>query len=219
MNGWNQLDHCRRWIAARGRSQPEMDHDGRWIPSRYWSQLDMDAWLEVADRRCISGDESWEMDDNQSPFLYNDIEVMWLYTLLEIMDFDFKSWGLNGMQLCMYTMYCRRGSTEYNTEHYSEHRSEHYSEHLPEQYSKIPNYAATCPSSNAEYDPKSDPTSHSDTVDTAHLDCVWGKSPAKQWSLKRGMTVPDSQNPYCEQFQYRKCRNNAQWDSFNNREG
>jgi len=47
-------------------------------------------------------------------------------------------------------MYCRRsGSSEYDTDYYLEHYSEHYSE--------IPNHAPTYPSSNAEYNPQSDP--------------------------------------------------------------
>jgi hypothetical protein len=77
------------------------------------------------------------MTINLLPF-YEDIEVMRSYTLLEITSFDFKLRSYNRAQICRYTIYCRRyGSTEYDTEHYSE----------------MPNYAATCPSFNAEYDP------------------------------------------------------------------
>jgi len=41
MNGWNQLDHSRRWIAAREGLRPEMD-DKRWTPSGDGSRPDMD---------------------------------------------------------------------------------------------------------------------------------------------------------------------------------
>ena len=41
-------------------------------------------------KRCISGDASRGTDDNQSPFLFEDIEVMRSYTLFEITYFDFK---------------------------------------------------------------------------------------------------------------------------------
>jgi len=57
--------------------------------------------------------------------------------------FLLKLRSCNRAQICRYTMYRRYGSTEYDTEHYSE----------------IPNYAATSPSSNAEYDHESDPES------------------------------------------------------------
>jgi len=43
----------------------------------------------------------------------------------------------NRAQNCRHGMYRRDGSTEYDTEHNSE----------------MPDYAATCPSFNAEYDP------------------------------------------------------------------
>jgi len=57
MNGWSQLDHSRRWIAAgngswperdcgrrwmtrwimvRDRSRPDMDHDRIWMDNRRW---------------------------------------------------------------------------------------------------------------------------------------------------------------------------------------
>ena len=102
---------------------------------------------EVDERRWMTGDGSRETDDNQSPFLYEDIEVMRSYTLLEISYYDFKLRSYNPAQICRYTMYRRHGSTEYDTEYYSEH------------YSEIPNHAPTCPNSNAEYDPESDPES------------------------------------------------------------
>jgi len=59
-----------RWIAARDGLRPEMD-DKRWIPSgdAVWPDMDRD-WIWMDDRRWISGDGSWETDDNQSPFLY-----------------------------------------------------------------------------------------------------------------------------------------------------
>jgi len=72
-NGWNQLDHSRRWIAAGDGSQPEMDRgrrwiaarealrpemdDKRWIPSGDGSRPDMDRdliWMD--DRRWMTGD-------------------------------------------------------------------------------------------------------------------------------------------------------------------
>jgi len=80
------------------------------------------------------------MTINLLPF--DDIEVMRSYTLLEISYFDCKLRSYNRAQIFKYTMYLRHGSTEYDTEQYSEH------------YSEIPNDAATCPRSNAEYDPE-----------------------------------------------------------------
>ena len=99
------------------------------------------------------------MTINLLPF-FGDIEVMRSYTLLEITYFDFKLRSYTGTQICRHTMYRRHSSTEYDTDHYSEH------------YSEIPNYAATCPSSNAEYDPESDPESHSYNADTAHHEAL-----------------------------------------------
>jgi hypothetical protein len=46
--------------------------------------------------------------------------------------------------------------------------SEHYSEY----YFEIPNYAATCPSCTAEYDPGSDPESHSYNADTQYHEAL-----------------------------------------------
>jgi len=86
-NGWNDLDHSQkriaagdelrpemnrsqRWIAAREGLRPGMD-DKRWIPSGDGSRPDMDLdriWMD--DRRWMAGNGSREMDDNQSPFLY-----------------------------------------------------------------------------------------------------------------------------------------------------
>jgi len=83
-------------------------------------------------------DHGRRMTINLFPF-YEDIEVKRSYTILEITHFDLKLRCCNRAQRCRYTMYCRwYGSREYDTDHYSEH------------YSEIPNYAATCPSSNAE---------------------------------------------------------------------
>jgi len=55
----------------------------------------------------------------------------------------------NRARICRQTVFQRHGSTEYDAKHYSEHYSEHFSE--------IPDHAPTCLSSNAEYDPESDP--------------------------------------------------------------
>jgi len=64
----------------------------RWILSGdiLWPDMDRD-WIRMADRRWITtgyglmtGDGSQETNDNQSPFLYEDIEVMRNFTLLEI---------------------------------------------------------------------------------------------------------------------------------------
>jgi hypothetical protein len=116
---------------------------------------------EVDDRRWMTGDGPKEMDHgrrmaiNPLPF-YEDIAVMRSYTIVEITYFDFKLRSCNGAQICRHTMYRRHSSTEYDTEHYSE----------------ISNYAATCPSSNAEYNPESDPESHSYNADTAHHEAL-----------------------------------------------
>jgi hypothetical protein len=48
MNGWNQQDQGRRWIAPRERLRPEMD-DKRLTPSGDGSQHDMDrdqTWMD-----------------------------------------------------------------------------------------------------------------------------------------------------------------------------
>ena len=73
-----------RWIAAREELRPEMD-DKRWIPPGDRSRPDMDRHrIWVDDRRWTIGDGSRETDDNQSVFLYEDIEVMRSFTLHEI---------------------------------------------------------------------------------------------------------------------------------------
>jgi len=55
----------------------------------------------------------------------------------------------NRARICRHTVFQRHGSSEYDAKYYSEHFSEHYSER--------PKHAPTCPSSNAEYGPESDP--------------------------------------------------------------
>jgi len=107
---------------------------GRWSLAGYglWPVLN---WPQVlADRKLISGNWSWKNDDNQSPFPF------WWYwgyvKLYHFWDHEFhvKQHNVNGMQICMYTMYQLHGSAEYDTEHYSVQYSEHYSE--------MPNYTA-----------------------------------------------------------------------------
>jgi len=81
--GWKRMAEA-RWIAAREELRPEMD-DKRWIPPGDRSRPDMDRHrIWVDDRRWTIGDGSRETDDNQSVFLYEDIEVMRSFTLLEI---------------------------------------------------------------------------------------------------------------------------------------
>jgi len=78
-NGWNELDHSqksiaagdrlrpkmdrgRRWIATGNRLRPEMVNK-RWIPSRGGSRQYIDhdqLWMD--DRRWMTGDGSQEMD-------------------------------------------------------------------------------------------------------------------------------------------------------------
>jgi hypothetical protein len=99
------------------------------------------------DRRWMTGDESQEMDRGRRMIVnllpcYEENEVMRSYTIVEITYFDFKLKSYTGTQICRYRMYRRHNSTEYDTDHNSEH------------YPGIPNYAATCPSSNADYDPE-----------------------------------------------------------------
>jgi len=43
MNGWNQLDHSRRWIAAGDRSRPEIDRGRRWIAAGDGSRPERDC--------------------------------------------------------------------------------------------------------------------------------------------------------------------------------
>jgi hypothetical protein len=50
-NGWNQLDHSRRWIAAGDGSRPEMDRGQRWM-TRVGSRPEMDhgrRWIAAGD--------------------------------------------------------------------------------------------------------------------------------------------------------------------------
>ena len=76
--------------------------------------------MELNDRRQISGDGSWETDDNRSP------SYMKMLRLCGVIPFsrsrlDFKLRSFNGTQITMYTMmYWWYGSTGYDTEHYSE---------------------------------------------------------------------------------------------------
>jgi hypothetical protein len=82
-NGWNRLDHSRRWIAAGDGSHPEMDRGRRWIAAGDGSRQDMDRdrmWMK--DRRWISGDGSRETDDNQS------LSYMRILRLCEIIRFS-----------------------------------------------------------------------------------------------------------------------------------
>jgi len=146
-NGWNQLDHSRRWITAgdgsgagmdRGRrviaagdGWQEMDLAWRWIVVGNGSQLDMDGWPEVDTRRWLTGDGSQEMDHRRRITINH----------LSHMKLQSSNWAQN----CRHSVFRRSGSTEYHTEHYSE----------------MLNYASTCPSFNAQYYPESDPESHS----------------------------------------------------------
>ena len=111
-------------------------------------------------------DHGIRMTINLLPF-YEDIDVMRSYTVLEITYFDVKIQSCNRAQICRYTMYRRHGSTEYDTEHYSEHTSE------------IPNYAATSPSFNAEYDLESI-LSHTGTMPIPHTSKLYEIS--RKWS-------------------------------------
>jgi hypothetical protein len=71
-NGWNQLDHSRTEIAARDGLRPDMDRDRIWVDDQRW----------------MTGDGLLETDDNQSPSLYEDIEVMRSYTLSRSLRFQ-----------------------------------------------------------------------------------------------------------------------------------
>ena len=99
----------------------------------------------------MTGDGSQEMNHGRRMTInllpsHEDIEVTRSYTLLEITYYDFKLGSYNGAQIRRYRMYCRLcRSSEYDTDHYSEH------------YSEIQNDVPTCTSSNAEFNPKSDP--------------------------------------------------------------
>jgi len=42
-NGWNQLDHSQRWVAAGDGSHPEMDRSRKWIAARDGSQPERDC--------------------------------------------------------------------------------------------------------------------------------------------------------------------------------
>jgi hypothetical protein len=83
-NGWNQLDHSRRWIAAGNGSRQEMDRGPKWIAAGDGSRPEWHCG-----RRWMTGDGSQEMDHgrrmtmNLLPF-YEDIQAMRSYTILEI---------------------------------------------------------------------------------------------------------------------------------------
>jgi len=85
--------------------------------------------------RLMTGDGSREMDQGRRMIII----------LLSYM----KLRSYNRARICRHTVFKRHGSTKYDAKHYSNHYSEHYS--------KIPNHVPTCPCSNAEYDPESDP--------------------------------------------------------------
>jgi hypothetical protein len=138
----------RRWITAGDGLRLEMD-DKRWIPSGDGSRPDMDRdriWM--VNRRWLTGDRSRETDNNQSPSVYEDIEVMRSYTILEITTL------ISNYEVSMERRYacirCTGGMAPPST---MPSTTQHYSEH----YSEIPNHAPACPSSYAEYDPESDP--------------------------------------------------------------
>jgi len=162
-NGWNELDHSQKWIAAGDGLRPGMNPVRRWIAAWYGSQLDMDAWQEMDDRIWISGDGSRKTDNNQSP---SPLRRYWgyakLYDSLDH-DFDLKLQSYTRMQICRHAMYRRHSSTKYDTEQYFEH------------YSKMPEETATCPGYNAEYNLESDPdlasviTSHTATMPIPHI--------------------------------------------------
>jgi len=80
------------------------------------------------DQRWMTGDGSLETDDNQSPSLYEDIEVMRSYTLLEI------------SSISRYEITIER-------------------RHADIRFTGGMAPPTKCPSSNAEYDPESDPES------------------------------------------------------------
>jgi hypothetical protein len=120
----------------------------------------------VDDQRWMTGDGSQETDHGRR------------LTINLLSDMNLRS--NNRARICRHTMYRRHGSTKYDTEHYSGH------------YSEIPNYAATCESFNANTIPNQIP-SHSYNVDTAQA--VRDLSLAERRSLKRGMTVPELQQP------------------------
>jgi hypothetical protein len=136
-------------------------------PSGDGSRPDMDRdriWMD--DRRWMTGDGSQETDHGRR------------MTINLLSDMKLRSY--NRARICRHTMYRRHGSTEYDTEHYSGH------------YSEIPNYAATCPSFNAEYDPESDPESQLQCrYRTSRTRLIFGGATI----FKEGMTVPESQQP------------------------
>jgi len=80
-------------------------------------------------------------------------------------------------------MYQPHGSTEYDTEHYSE----------------MPNYAATCPSCNAEYHPESDPESQLQC--RYHTSCTGlifgGAMIFKEGDDSAGIATTPNANNYC----------------------
>jgi len=169
--GW-KCTAATNWITAGDRWRPERNCGQRsmtrdvlfWEMNSGMILIAMDhGWMtELDDRRRMTGDGSQEIDHGgwitiiPLPF-HDDLEVIRSYTILEITHFDFEVQCCNQAQRCRYMMdWWRSGSSKYDTNHYSEH------------YSEISNNAATCPSANAKYDPKSDHESHRNNTATAH---------------------------------------------------
>jgi len=105
------------------------NHSRRWFADREG------LWLQMDDRRWIKGDGSREMDQGRW-MIINHLSYM-------------KLRSYNRAWIGRHPVFKRHGSTKYDAKHYSNHYSGHDS--------KILNHAPTCPSSNAEYDPESDP--------------------------------------------------------------
>lgn len=136
-----------------------------------------------------SGDVSQETDDNQSSFLYLDIEVMQSYTLLKITNFDFKLQGYNQVQICKHTMYRKHGSTMSNPEHCSAPLTD------TEIHSYMPESACRVQSRFRSQRSLTDSKLHSNIANATHQEAVRDYGLVELQSLQREMAVPESQQP------------------------
>jgi len=130
---WREMDHVRRWIAAGYGSWPDMDRDRIWMDDRRW--IMGDGWQSIS-----------------FPF-------MKIFRLCEVIPFS-KSW-----------LWIQSTKFQWNPDMHvydvpaawlhrvRYHNIQTTTQSTTQHYSEIPNYAATYPSSNAKYDPESDPES------------------------------------------------------------
>jgi len=176
------------WLEST-ESQPEMDHGWNLIVARdgSWPERDSGRRCNWRERSCVEMDRGRIWIATQYGWTtgvgWHQMDQGRRMTIDLVVYMKLRSH--NQAQICRHTVFWRHGSTKSKAENYSDHYSDNFSE--------IPNHAPTCPSSNGKYDPKSDPESHRYNGDTTHA--LRDLSLAVQRSVKRGITVPESQQP------------------------